>query len=151
MNHFDEDDYESEEAEEFYFSLVPDEERRRYWTERGWAERVSSDGLDHDYVTCSSLFSDHGAELELRREMRLSQLWVRCQSSYFTLEEFRELSALIAEVDGLRGSLCMDCAMLERPNVSANWALGNTGLCRGHLRFRLAHAQVDGGGTSRAA
>ena len=61
-------------------------------------------------------------------------------------EEFRELSALIAEVDGLRGSLCIDCAMLDRPNVSANWSLSNTNLCRGHLRFRLAHAQIDGGG-----
>ena len=49
-------------------------------------------------------------------------------------------------VDGLRGSLCIDCAMLDRPNVSANWSLGNTNLCRGHLRFRLAHAQIDGGG-----
>ena len=36
--------------------------------------------------------------------------------------------------------------MLDRPNVSANWSLGNTNLCRGHLRFRLAHAEIDGGG-----
>ena len=41
--------------------------------------------------------------------------------------------------------------MLDRPNVSANWSLGNTNLCRGHLRFRLAHAQIDGGGHYRPA
>ena len=76
---------------------------------------------------------------------------MRCESGFFTLAEFRELSALIAEVDGLRGSLCIDCAMLDRPNVSANWSLGNTNLCRGHLRFRLAHTQIDGGGHYRSA
>jgi hypothetical protein len=47
--------------------------------------------------------------------------------------------------------LCVDCAMLDRPNVSANWALATTTLCRGHLRFRLAHAHIDGGSTSRPA
>ena len=72
----------------------------------------------------SVLFADHGAELELRREIRLSELWVRCESGFFTLEEFRELSALIAEVDGLRGSLCIDCAMLDRPTSAptGRWA-----------------------------
>jgi hypothetical protein len=140
MNRFDEYDSD-EESEQFYFSLVPDEERRRYWAERGWSQRV-----DDDFMAGSVLFADRSAELELRREIRLSELWGRCESGVFTLEEFRELSALIAEVDGLRGSLCIDCAMLDRPNVSANWSLSNTNLCRGHLRFRLAHAQIDGGG-----
>jgi hypothetical protein len=145
MNRFD--GYDSDaESEEFYFSLVPDEERRRYAIERGWSHQS-----DDRFMDGSVLFADRGAELELRREMRLSELWARCQSGFFTLEEFRELSGLIAEVDGLRGSLCIDCAMLDRPNVSANWALANTSLCRGHLRFRLAHAQIDGGGTYHPA
>jgi hypothetical protein len=39
--------------------------------------------------------------------------------------------------------------MLERPNVSANWALATTTLCRGHLRFRLGHAQIEGGSAHR--
>ena len=66
MNRFDEYDSD-EESEQFYFSLVPDEERRRYWAERGWSQRV-----DDDFMAGSVLFSDHGAELELRREIRLS-------------------------------------------------------------------------------
>ena len=63
------------------------------------------------------------------------------------MHEFLELSVLVTEVDGIRGSLCADCAMLGRPNVSANWVLASTFLCRGHLRFRLGHAEIDGGGT----
>ena len=47
------------------------------------------------------------------------------------MDEFFELSALITEVEGIRGSLCADCQMLGRPNVSANWALATTTLCRG--------------------
>ena len=62
------------------------------------------------------------------------------------MDEFLELSVLVSEVEGIRGSLCADCAMLGRPNTSANWALATTTLCRGHLRFRLGHAEIDGGG-----
>jgi hypothetical protein len=32
--------------------------------------------------------------------------------------------------------------------VSANWALGDTMLCRGHLRFRLGHARIDEDGAA---
>ena len=69
-----------------------------------------------------------------------------CQDRPFTMDEFLELSMLVTEVNGIRGALCTDCAMLDRPNVSANWALATTHLCRGHLRFRLGHAEIDGGG-----
>ena len=41
------------------------------------------------------------------------------------MDEFLELSALITEVGGIPGLLCVDCAMLDRPNVSANWSLGH--------------------------
>ena len=78
--------------------------------------------------------------------MRLSELWERCQRGQLTMDEFFELSALITEVNGITGSLCVDCAMLDRPNVSSNWALATTTLCRGHLRFRLGYARIDGGG-----
>ena len=54
-----------------------------------------------------------------------SELWGACQDRPFTMDEFLELSVLISEVEGVRGSLCTDCAMLGRPNVSANWALGH--------------------------
>jgi hypothetical protein len=140
-------DYEDDDdVEEFSFTRVS-EERRRFWAERNCADPAGHDA----FLSRSMLFSDRGAELELRKEIRLSELWGRCQSGFFTVEEFRELSTLITEVDGIRGSLCTDCAMLDRPNVSANWALASTMLCRGHLRFRLAHAQIDDGGTYRPA
>jgi hypothetical protein len=123
---------------------IPDARPRRYW-----AERASAEPFDDDFSSGPILFAERGAEAELRREIRLSELWARCQGGFFSLHEFGELSTLITEVDGIKGSLCVDCAMLDRPNVSANWALANTTLCRGHLRFRLAHAQTDGGGTYR--
>jgi len=53
------------------------------------------------------------------------------------MDEFFELSALITQVQGLPGSLCLDCAMLGRPNASPNWAWLRRPL-PGHLRFRLA-------------
>jgi hypothetical protein len=91
------------------------------------------------------LFSDGGAEAELAAELRLSELWARCDSGCLAMDEFFELSALITQVPGLPGSLCVDCEMLNRPNVNANWALATTTLCRSHLRFRLGHARIDGG------
>ncbi len=90
-------------------------------------------------------------EHELGREIRLSELWERCQDRPCTMEEFLELSALITEVGAIPGVLCVDCAVLERPNAAANWALATTTLCRGHLRFRLGHAQIDGGSAHRSA
>ena len=134
------------DAEELYLSLIPDEERHRFWSESFW-----SDGVDDELRPESVLFADRRAEVELRREIRLSALWGSCQERPFTMDEFLELSVLITEVEGVRGSLCVDCAMLGRPNVSANWSLGNTTLCRGHLRFRLGHAKIDGGGNHRPA
>jgi len=130
------------DAEELYLSLIPDEERHRFWSESMWP-----DPIDDEFQLDSLLFAHRGAEVELCREIRLSELWTSCQDRPFTMDEFLELSVLISEVEGLRGSLCADCAMLGRPNVSANWALAITTLCRGHLRFRLGHAQIDGGGT----
>ena len=128
-------------AEELYLSLIPDEERHRYWSESVW-----SDPIDDEFRFDSLLFSHRGAEAELSREIRLSELWGDCQGRAFTMDEFLELSVLVSEVEGIRGSLCADCAMLGRPNISANWALATTTLCRGHLRFRLGHAEIDGGG-----
>jgi hypothetical protein len=128
-------------AGQFDFDPQPSDETRRYWAETVWGEELDEE--------TPLLFAERGAEAELCREIRLSELWGRCQSGFFTMDEFCELSTLISEVDGLRGTLCVDCAMLDRPNVSANWALANTSLCRGHLRFRLGHAQIDGGGSYR--
>jgi hypothetical protein len=132
------------DPEELYLSLLSEEERCRYWSESVWTHEVD-EGSGADML----LFPDRGAEIELGREIRLSELWQHCQERPCTMEEFLELSALITEVGALPGSLCADCAMLGRPNVMANWALATTTLCRGHLRFRLAHAQIDGGGAHR--
>jgi hypothetical protein len=97
------------------------------------------------------LFVEPFAEVELRREMRLSELWRKCGQGVCTLDEFFELSALIGEVGPVRGCLCADCAVLGRPNVSGHWALSDTALCRAHLRFRLGQARVDGGGSDPGA
>jgi hypothetical protein len=134
----------SEEAEEaFSFNVVPREMRRRFWSETMWSAPSDAPGEPG-----SVLFSDRNAENELRAEMRLSQLWNRCRAGVVTTAEFGELSRLITRVDGIRGLLCMDCATLGRPNVGANWALGDTMLCRGHLRFRLGHAPIGGDGAA---
>jgi hypothetical protein len=131
---------------EAYRRLVSDEEGRRYWSESAWTHEAGN-GMD-DQCT---LFATQCAEAELGREMRLSELWDRCQRGQLTMDEFFELSALITEVNAITGSLCVDCAMLDRPNVSSNWALATTTLCRGHLRFRLGYARIDGGGAPRPA
>jgi len=130
------------DAEELYLSLIGDEERRRFWSERMLADTVEEE-LQHDWL----LFADRRAEGELRKEIRLSELWGNGQGRPFKMAEFLELSMLVTEVEGIRGALCTDCAMLDRPNVGANWALATTTLCRAHLRFRLGHAEIDGGGT----
>ena len=126
---------------ELYRRLISDEEGRRYWSESAWTHEVDDD-IDDD----RALFASKLAEAELGQEMRLSELWERCQRGQLTMDEFFELSALITEVNAITGSLCVDCAMLDRPNVSSNWALATTTLCRGHLRFRLGYARIDGGG-----
>jgi hypothetical protein len=133
-----------DDAEEAYpFSIVPREVRRRFWSETTWSAQPGEQAAQGP-----ALFADRNAESELRAEMRLSQLWNRCQDGIVTSSEFSELSHLITEVDGIRGLLCVDCATLDRPNVSSNWALGDTMLCRGHLRFRLGHARVDEDGAA---
>jgi hypothetical protein len=155
MDHFEEGweydaEYESDfdsafdldDAEGLYLSLIPDEERDRFWSERVWAD-TAEDEFQHDWM----LFADRRAEAELGKEIRLSELWGNLRDGPFTMDEFLELSMLVTGVNGIRGALCTDCAMLDRPNVSANWALATTNLCRGHLRFRLGHAEIDGGGT----
>ena len=141
----DETDFDSAfelDAEEHYLSLIPDEERTRFWSERRGADGVE-DELQHDWL----LFADRRAEVELGKEIRLSELWGHGRDRPFTMDEFLELSMLVTEVNGIRGSLCTDCAMLDRPSASANWALATTTLCRGHLRFRLGHAEIDEDGT----
>jgi len=118
-------------------SLIADEEHPRYWSESVW-------GHDADEVG-SLLFAAMGAEADLSNEIRLSELWGHCETGCLSMDEFFELSALIGEVQGITGSLCVDCDMLCRLNVSANWALAATTLCRAHLRFRLGHVRIDGG------
>jgi hypothetical protein len=133
-----------DDAEEAYpISNVPLEVRRRFWSETTWSAQLDEQG------SCGPvLFADRRAESELRAEMRLSELWNRGRAGIVTSNEFCELSHLITEVDGIRGLLCMDCATLDRPYVSANWALGDTMLCRAHLRFRLGYARVEEDGAA---
>jgi hypothetical protein len=128
------------DPEEFWRSLIADEEHPRYWSESVW-----SHDAEDVFQAGSLLFTERTSEAELRNEIRLSELWGLCERGSLGMGEFFELSALIAEVEGVRGSLCADCTMLGRPNVSANWAVATTTLCRAHLRFRLDHARIDGG------
>ena len=133
--------FDLDDAEGLYLSMIPDEERQRFWSER------ISDTMEDDFQDERLLFADRRAEVELGKEIRLSELWGSRRDRPFTMDEFLELSMLVTEVSGIRGTLCTDCAMLGRPGVSANWALASTTLCRGHLRFRLGHAEIDGGST----
>jgi hypothetical protein len=132
------------DPEELWRSLVSDEEYPRYWSESVWS---------HDRGDASRgdalLFSHPDAEAELCRELRLAELWRLCDEGRLAMHEFFELSTLIAQVQGVPGALCVDCAMLRRPNVSPNWALATTTLCRAHLRFRMGHARIDGGTNRR--
>jgi len=97
------------------------------------------------FETGALLFADRDAETELTHELRLSELWGLCDSGFLAMDEFFELSALITQVQGLPGSLCVDCEDVGRPNVSANWALATTTLCRSHLRFPAGPRADDGG------
>ena len=128
------------DPEELWRSLIADEEYPRYWSESVWSHHA-----EDVFESGPLLFADGDAETELTHELRLSELWGHCESGCLAMDEFFELSALITQVQGLPGSLCVDCAMLGRPNVSPNWALATTTLCRDHLRFRLGHARIDGG------
>jgi hypothetical protein len=149
MEHFDEswDEVAAPEAElevdsdpeALWRSLVADEEYPRYWSESVWSHDAEDAGRSG-----ALLFVDRDAETELSNELRLSELWGLCEGGRLAMDEFFELSALIARVQGLPGSLCVDCEMLRRPNVSPNWALATTTLCQAHLRFRLGHARIDG-------
>lgn len=144
MELFDDSREDTEEAEgAFPFSVVPRELQRLFFSETTWSAPP-----DEEAATGPVLFADRGAEAELRAEMRLSELWNRSQAGTVTDAEFGELTRLIADVDGIHGLLCVDCATLDRPMVSANWALGDTMLCRGHLRFRLGHAHIGGDGSA---
>jgi hypothetical protein len=138
--------------EELYRRLAPDEEDVRFWSESAWSRHALDAQGDHAHADeAAALFAGPDAEDELTRELRLSELWDHCQRGSLTMDEFFELSSLITVVDAITGSLCADCAMLDRPNVSANWALAGTMLCRGHLRFRLGYARIDGGGAHHPA
>jgi hypothetical protein len=132
------------DPEELWRSLLSDEEYPRYVSDAMWSH-------DAEEVVWAGalLFTDRDAEDELRNELRLSELWRLCECGQLAMGEFFELSALIGLVQGLPGSLCVDCEMLRRPNVSPNWALATTTLCQAHLRFRLGHARIDGGSSRR--
>ena len=131
------------DPEELWQSLIPDEQHQRNWSDSVW----SHDALGVPAIG-ALLFADDGSEEELYNEIRLSELWGYCETGCLAMDEFFELSALITAVLGLPGSLCNDCEMLGRPNISPNWALALTHLCQAHLRFRLGHVRIDGG-TSR--
>src|SRR5271156_1911035 len=108
MEHFDESwdevapDAEVEvdsDPEALWRSLVADEDYPRYWSESVWshdAEDVFGSG--------ALLFVDRDAEIELRAELRLSELWGLCQGGRLAMDEFFELSALIPQVQGIPGS-----------------------------------------------
>jgi hypothetical protein len=128
------------DPEELWRSLIPDEDSPRYWSESVWSHET-----EDEFGSGPKLFVDGAAEGELTAELRLSELWTRCDSGFLAMDEFFELSALITHVEGIPGALCADCDMLGRQNVSINWALSTTTLCRAHLRFRLGHARIDGG------
>jgi len=126
------------DPEALYRSLVAEEERCRDWSDSVWelpgALVPGEVGL---------LFPDPEAVIELGHEIRLTELWERCRGGSLPMAEFLELATLVTEVDGVPGDDCGDCAMLQRPRTPENWALGATGLCRAHLRFRLGHAEID--------
>ena len=152
MEHFDEsgDEVAAEaelevdsDPEALWRSLLADEAYPRHWSESVW-----SHDAEGAFGSGPMLFVDRDAESELCDELRLSELWGLCQSGGLAMDDFFELSALIAQVQGVPGSLCVDCEMLRRPHASTNWALATTSLCRAHLHFRLGHARIDGG-TSR--
>jgi hypothetical protein len=149
MEQFDESRDEAEleldsDPEELWRSLISDEEYPRYWSESVWTHNVG------DISRAGALlFLDPDAEAELCNELRLAELWGLCDAGLLAMNEFFELSALIAQVRGLPGALCADCAMLHRPNASPNWALATTTLCRAHLRFRLSHSRIDGDSSRR--
>jgi hypothetical protein len=127
------------DPEALWRSLVADEDYPRFWSESVWSHDV-----DDPFGSGAVLFVDGAAEVELGHELRLSELWGLSGTGCLAMDEFAELSALIAQVRGLPGSLCVDCEMLRRPNVSPNWALAATTLCQAHLRFRLGHVRIDG-------
>ena len=109
------------DPEGFYLSLIPDEERRRLGSERAWSS--PSDDEDLTGALHDRILFDRGTEAELHSEMRLSELWDVCQRGCLTLDEFLELSTLIAEVEGIPGSLCArlrhaGAAELERELVA---------------------------------
>jgi len=126
------------DPEELYLSLMADEMRCRDWSVSVWQFPDVVEQGD-----ASSLFPDPDAVTELGREIRLTELWERCEGGSLSMVEFLELATLVTEVDGVAGAECGDCAMLHRASTPANWALGATGLCRSHLRFRLGHAKID--------
>ena len=66
------------DAEELYLSLIPDEERQRFWSESVWTEPI-----DDEFQLDAVLFAHRGAEAELSREIRLSELWGACQDRPF--------------------------------------------------------------------
>jgi hypothetical protein len=149
MEHFDESGDEvapeaelevDSDPEALWRSLVADEDYPRYWSESVW-----SHDAEEMFRSGALLFVDSDAEVELCNEIRLSELWRLCEGGRLAMDEFFELSALIALVPEVPGSSCVDCDMLRRPNISPNWALGTTTLCQAHLRFRLGHARIDGG------
>jgi hypothetical protein len=126
------------DPEALYRSLIAEESRVRQWPDSVWdlpGALVPQDvGL---------LFPDPEDAWDLAREIRITELWERSQRGVLVMKEFLELAALAAQVDGVPGDACGDCAVLERPPTPDSWPLGATGLCRSHLRFRLGHARID--------
>jgi hypothetical protein len=150
------------DPEVLYLRLISDEERERFWPEPSWGplDEDAPEGPGSDdpvggglalaegprYPGASLLFVDRLAEVELAREIRLSELWGRCRRGPLPMSEFLELAALVGKVEGVPGAPCQDCTMLRRPSGPGHWALGLSGLCRVHLRLRLGGAEIDHAG-----
>ena len=133
-------------AEDLYLSLIPDEERQRYWSESVW-----SDPIDEEFRPDSLLFAHRGAEAELLPgDPSLRALGCVPRPALHDGRIPRAVGADLRSGRYSRLAAARHCAMLGRPNASANWELAATSLCRGHLRFRLGHAEIDGGGRHRA-
>ncbi len=131
------------DPEELYLRLLGDEERARRWPESAWAVPGGEPLAEWVFESGHGrLFADDEAEAELAREIRLSELWRRRQDGALTGDELEELSALVGQVEGVRGSACGDCTVLERPATIDSWALAATGLCRVHLRVRIGYAGI---------
>jgi hypothetical protein len=139
------DDGFDEESGEFFFGFDADEDlRRKLAKEAGWPDHLEDELLAH-----AMLFDTTHIEAAFASELRLTELWSLSHGGAFLEEDYRELTTLIFEATELHHVACVDCAAMGKDNVSGNWAVANTGLCKGHLRYRLMTGTQEDGTTYR--